>query len=400
MKLVPFIAFRYLFAKKSQNVINIISAICAVGMAIGTAALIIILSIYNGFDSLVKSMMSSVEPDLLIQPTQGKYFTPEGESYDWLYDNPDVISMCTIIEEQVFISYGGKQSLALAKGVDEIYEEETHIRDYVRNGEFKLHRKDVPLAAVGVGLAHKLGINPYFLTAIEIYYPSRNSRLSIANPASSLNIENVWPSCTFSINSLTDLKTIIVPIETMSNLLELNDGEVSSVEIRCKNSEKLQKELQLRLGDGFLVKNRFEQNESLYKMMKYEKTIIFLILFFVIIIISFNVFGCLSMLIIEKKDDIQTLRAMGAEDRTIRKIFTLEGWLISILGMVSGLILGIAVALIQQKFGIVPMPGSFMVTAYPVIIKISDIIITCVSIMIIAYLIALIPSRSKLDSKS
>ena len=329
MNLAGYIAKRYLFAKKSHNVINIISAISAVGMAIGTAALIIILSIYNGFDSLIKSMMSNVEPDLLITPATGKVFVPKGEVYDWIYEQESVTNMCSVLQEQVFISYDGQQGLAQVKGVDWIYEGESPIRNHLREGSFTLHRGDVPLAAVGAGLAYKMGISPRFLSPIEIYFPTRTGRISMANPAASLLSIDVWPSCTFSVNSDVDSKLMIIPIEKMRELLEYED-EVSAIEIRVaegtssKEIVLLQKEIAERLGPSFKVKNRFQQNESLYKMMKYEKASIYMILIFIIIIIAFNIFGSLSMLIIEKKDDIQTLSNLGAKKQLIKQIFVLE----------------------------------------------------------------------------
>ena len=330
MRLASFIAGRYLFAKKSHNVINIISAISAIGMAIGTAALIIILSVYNGFDSLIRSMLSNVEPDLLITPSTGKVFVPEGETFDWLYFHPDVKNMCGVLQEQVFINYDGQQGLAKAKGVDWIYEDETPLKDHIREGEFRLHRGDVPMAAVGSGLAYSMGINPRFISAIEIYYPSRTRKLSMANPLSSIEAVKVWPSSIFSINNDVDAELMILPIDKMRELLEYKD-EVSEVEIRLaegttsKELRKLQQEISERLGPEFKVKDRFQQNESLYKMMKYEKAAIYMILIFVIIIIAFNIFGSLSMLIIEKRPDIGTLRSMGAQEGLIKRIFILEG---------------------------------------------------------------------------
>ena len=396
MRLAPFIAGRYLFAKKSHNVINIISAISAIGMAIGTAALIIILSVYNGFDSLIKSMMSNVEPDLLITPAEGKVFVPEGETYDWIYDQPVVKNMCCVLQEQVFISYDGKQSLATAKGVDWVYEEESTLRDHLTEGEFRLHRGDIPLAAVGASMAYELGLSPRFVSPIEIHFPSRTRKISTANPLSSIETIKVWPSCTFAVNNDIDSELMILPIEKMRELLEYND-EVSAVEIRLtegtprKELLKLQEEISARLGDGFRVKDRFQQNESLYKMMKYEKAAIYMILIFVIIIIAFNIFGSLSMLIIEKKSDIATLQYLGAQDKLIRRIFILEGWMISLVGLAAGLIVGIGFALVQQHFGFIKMPGHFVVQAYPIIISWSDILMTCAGVAIVGYLIALLP---------
>ena len=396
MNIAGFIAKRYLFAKKSHNVINIISAISAIGMAIGTAALIIILSIYNGFDSLIKSMMGNVEPDLLITPATGKTFIPEGNTYDWIYDQPSVKNMCCVLQEQVFINYDGQQGLALAKGVDWIYEDESPLKDMVLEGKFTLHRGDVPLAAVGAGLAYEMGINPRFRAPIEIYYPTRTGRISMANPAASLENIDVWPSCTFNVSADVDSKLMIIPIEKMRELLEYTE-EVSAVEIRVtegtssKEIAALQKGIAERLGPDFRVKDRFQQNESLYKMMKYEKAAIYMILIFIIIIIAFNIFGSLSMLIIEKKDDIKTLRSLGAQDGLIKRIFVLEGWMISLVGLAGGLAAGIGFSLLQQYFGFIKMPGHFTVQAYPIILSPWDILLTTAGIAVIGYLIALLP---------
>ena len=398
MRLAGFIAKRYLFAKKSHNVINIISAISAIGMAIGTAALIIILSVYNGFDSLIKTMMSNVEPDLLITPSTGKVFVPDDSTYDWIYDQPCVKNMCCVLEEQVFISYDGKQSLAKAKGVDWIYEEESPLRNHIRDGEFRLHRGDIPEAVIGAGLAYEMGISPRFLAGIDIYYPTRTGKISLTNPAASLEFIRVFPSGIFSVSNDVDAELMIVPIEQMRELLEY-DNEVSAVELRLvEGSSKeelkaLQKEIAERLGPAFKVKDRFQQNESLYKMMKYEKAAIFMILIFVVIIIAFNIFGSLTMLIIEKQDDIQTLRSLGAQDSLIRRIFVLEGWLISLVGLAGGLIIGVGFSALQQAFGIIKMPGHFVVQAYPIILSWSDILLTIAGVAIIGYIIALIPAR-------
>ena len=399
MRLPVFIAKRYLFAKKSHNVINIISAISAIGMAIGTAALIIIMSVYNGFDSLVRSMMGNVEPDLMITPATGKVFVPEGDTYDWIYDQTTVKNMCCVLQEQVFISYAGQQGVATVKGVDWIYEDESPVRNHIIEGIFRLHRGDIPLAAVGAGLAHSMGINPRFVSPVEIYFPSRTRKLSTANPISSIEAIKVWPSSTFSINTDIDASLMIVPIEKMRELLEY-DEEVSAVEIRLTEDAgqneltRIQKEISQRLGPDFKVKDRFQQNESLYKMMKYEKAAIYMILIFIIIIIAFNIFGSLSMLIIEKRPDIETLRSLGAKDRLVRRIFVLEGWMISLAGLAAGLIIGIGFSLLQQHFGFIKMPGHFIVQAYPIILSWSDILVTVVGVALIGYVIALLPVAS------
>ena len=396
MNLPLFFAGRYLFAKKSHNVINIISAISVIGMAIGTAAVIIILSIYNGFDSLVKDMLGDFDPDILIAPAEGKTFVPEGEVYDWIYEQDAVKNMCCVLTENIFVDYGGKQSMVTAKGVDWVYEEESPVRNHIRAGEFALHKGDIPLAVVGSSLAYRLGINPKFLTPIELYFPSRNRNFSISSPLASIESVNVWPSGIFAINSEIDDKYIIVPMNVMKELLEYGD-EVSGVEIRVKDgcSRKEMKSLidgiSRRLGENFTVSDRFEQNKALYKMMRYEKLSIFAILIFIVIVIAFNIFGSLSMLIIEKQDDIRILRSMGAGDKMIRRIFVLEGWMISLLGLACGLFLGIAFSLLQQHFGFIRMPGNFIVQAYPVILSAKDIIITAASVAAVGYVIALIP---------
>ena len=406
MRLASFIAGRYLFAKKSHNVINIISAISAIGMAIGTAALIIILSVYNGFDALIKSMMSNVEPDFLILPSSGKTFVPNEQAFDLIYDQPEVKSMCCILQDQVFINYDGKQKIAIAKGVDWIYESESTLGACMVKGEFKLHKGDIPMAAVGAGMAYEMGIDPAFLSPIEIYYPTRTRKISMSNPVASIESVKVWPSGTFSINADTDRELMILPIAKMQELLEYESDVVSGIEIRLadgtsgKQARKLQKQMSRILGEDYIVKDRYQQNESLYKMMKYEKAAIFMILIFVVIIIAFNIFGSLSMLIIEKEEDISTLKSLGAKDSLINKIFILEGWMISLAGLAGGLLLGISFALLQQHFGFIKMPGHFVVQAYPVILSWSDVLLTTAGVATVGYVIATLPVLSNRRSRS
>ena len=399
MRLASFIAGRYLFARKSHNVINVISAISVVGMAIGTAALTIILSIYNGFDSLVRDMMGNLEPDILITPSKGKVFVPEGECYDWIYAQESVASMCTVLQEQVFISYDGHQGVAIAKGMDAIAQEESPIRENIRDGKFEFRHGDIPEGVVGVGLAYKMGINPKFLAPIQLYYPSRTRKLSPSSPSSSIEYINIWPSGLFSINSEIDNSYILLDIDKMRELLEYSGEEVSAVEIRMKEGcgarelKRVIDGISERLGDDFTVSDRFRQNESLYKMMKYEKASIYLILIFVILIIGLNIHASLSMLIIEKREDISTLRAMGAGEKLIRRVFVLEGWFISLLGLAIGLLMGLAFCLLQQRFGLISMPGNFVIQAYPVVLKASDLLITALSVAILGYLIAAFTER-------
>ena len=398
MHLPLFIARRYLFAKKSHNVINIISAISAVGMAIGTAALIIILSIYNGFDELVKSTLSNVEPDILITPAKGKVFVPEGEAFDRIKDNPLVGEYNLILQENVFVDYDGHQGIAKAKGVDSAFEAESPLAEHITNGEFSLHKGQLPQMVVGAGLAYKMGMNPAFLASAELYFPIRDRNFSLANPAASIETVRMRPSGIFSVNQQIDDDLMIVPIEEMRKLLGYEE-EVSGVEIRltegstAKDIRSAIKHIQKELGPEFKVLDRFRQNPSLYKMMRYEKAAIFLILIFVVIIIALNIFGSITMLIIEKKDDIETYRSLGATDQMLRRTFTLEGWLISLLGLAAGLVVGIGFSLAQQHFGFIKMPGSFLVNAYPVILQWQDVLATIAGVALIGYIIALLPVR-------
>ena len=398
MHLPLFIARRYLFAKKSHNVINIISAISAVGMAIGTAALIIILSIYNGFDELVKSTLSNVEPDILITPAKGKVFVPEGEAFDRIKDNPLVGEYNLILQENVFVDYDGHQGIAKAKGVDSAFEAESPLAEHITNGEFSLHKGQLPQMVVGAGLAYKMGMNPAFLASAELYFPIRDRNFSLANPAASIETVRMRPSGIFSVNQQIDDDLMIVPIEEMRKLLGYEE-EVSGVEIRlaegstAKDIRSAIKHIQKELGPEFKVLDRFRQNTSLYKMMRYEKAAIFLILIFVVIIIALNIFGSITMLIIEKKDDIETYRSLGATDKLLRRTFTLEGWLISLLGLAAGLVVGIGFSLAQQHFGFIKMPGSFLVNAYPVILQWQDVLATIAGVALIGYIIALLPVR-------
>ena len=398
MNLPWFIAGRYLFAKKSHNVINIISAISAIGMAIGTAALIIILSVYNGFDELVKSTLSNVEPDILVSPAKGKVFIPDEALLQKLGSDPSIKEYYLVLQENVFVDYEEHQGIAKAKGVDANYEKDSPLAAHMTNGTFSLHKGDLPQVVVGAGLAYKMGMNPAFLSSAEIYFPRRDRNFSLANPAASIESVRARPSGIFTVNQQIDEELMILPLDKMRQLLGYEE-EVSGIEIRIadpsspKALKKAIKSVRGLMGPEFKVLDRYRQNPSLYKMMRYEKAAIYLILIFIIIIIASNIFGSLTMLIIEKKEDIETFRSLGATDKMLRKTFTLEGWLISLLGLAAGLVAGIGFALLQQRFGFIKMPGNFLVSAYPVILQWGDVLVTVAGVAIIGYLIALIPVR-------
>jgi ABC-type lipoprotein release transport system permease subunit len=393
LKFPLFIAKRYLFAKKSHNVINIISLISAIGIAIGTAALIIILSVYNGFEGLITDLYGTHEADLLITSNDSKSFSPHTNTFDSLRSDTRVKAFCETTEENVFVKYREQESVATIKGVDTNFTSITKLNDFIKEGSFALWHGETPQAIMGRSLAFNLGLRIHFVDPIYLYFPSRYTPVSLINPTSSLNRERVFPAGIFAIEQGYDKKYIYIPIETARELLEYDD-EVTSVEIYVSEEEDievLKKDIRLMLGDSFSVKDRHEQNETLYKMMKSEKLSIYIILFFILIIISCNLFGSLSMLIIEKSEDAGTLRSMGARDSLVKKIFLLEGWMISLLGILAGTAVALLFCLIQQTFGIIPMPGNFIVESYPIVVKLSDVLLTICGIALIGLLAARLP---------
>lgn len=396
-----FIAIRYLFARKSHNVINVISAISAIGMAIGTTALILILSIYNGFSAIIEKNMSDIAPDILICRADGRTFVPDDELTAKIDQTQGLTSVSHILEESVLISYNDSQTIAKAKGVDRQFEQQSPLIDYVTTGEFKLHKGELEQAAVGVLLARQLNINPRFLEKLTLFYPKSDAKFSLLSPLNSINSERLVVESLFSVNTSIDKELIIIPIETMQRLLGTTDQVISSIELRCEEGQvkQIKKELSKLLGEEFSVLDRLERDPSLYKMMRYEKLAIYMILIFVLVIIAFNIFGSLSMLIIEKEDDIKILSAMGASKKFIKRIFVLEGWMVSLSGLLVGLILGVGLSLAQQHLGLVKMPQGFFLQAYPAAVQFADVIITAVSVAAIGFVIALL-SISKKEFKT
>lgn len=422
MNLPLFIAFRYLFARKSHNVINVISAISAIGMAVGTAALVIILSVYNGFDGIIRSSIDSESPDLRITPLRAKVFDPT-EAIALLDSIPEVADHAMVLEENVYVSYDGRQGLATARGIEDGHGAYllsaagsaatsavggSAVTSAAGGSAAKGGRR---LCAVGPGIARKLGVNLNLTAPLELYYPDREKTVSLANPTATLHSEKVWPLCIMNGSIESDNSLILVPLETMRSLLGY-DTEVTSLDITlhdgstshtaapahvtspARNLQRVQARLAEALGPDYLVADRLRQNETVFKMMRYEKLSVFLILIFVIIIVAFNIYGSLSMLIIEKTDDIGTLRAMGASDGTIRRIFSLEGWLVSLLGLICGLAFGLLACWLQTRLGLIKMPGAFVLDAYPVIINWPDIIAITIGVALIGWLIATLSSRT------
>jgi len=400
MRLSRFMAWRYLFAKKSHNVINIISIISAAGIAIGCAALVVILSIYNGFDDLVREMNDSHTADVQVTPAAGKVFSCD-ERFDFLAADPRVRAVCGVLEESVFVQYGDRHKVVVARGVDSLYEQITGLRDYLTEGSFDLTFGDLNQVVLGRTVALELGARPAFLQPLTAWFPSRTQQVDLLNPLASLRQVKLHPAGIVSLEQAFDQKYIFMPLTALRSLLEYDD-EVSAVELYLDPagldrhglaSRRFLSELQAQLGDDFVVRNRQQQNTMLYKVLRYEKLAIYLILLFVMLIISFNIYGSLSMLIIEKRDDIGTLRAMGADDGLVEQIFVREGWLISLLGIAVGVLAGLAICWIQLRFGLVKMPGNFVVEAYPVVIQFSDILIVIAGVALIGWLISFLTRR-------
>ena len=395
-----FIAKRYLFARKSHNVINIISIISAAGIAIGCAALVIILSIYNGFDTLVKELYDSTSPDLLITPSKGKTFSAEGEAFEALRRDPSVASFSEILEENIFLMYGDNHAVVTARGVDSLYGKESGLENHLLGGQFNVWEGDVPRMVLAAKISGQLAVNISFLTPISAIYPAMGDTLNIFNPAAILRTEKIFPAGTVSVDDNFDGKYVFMPREVLGSLTDHED--VSCVEIRFAPEAlgadgvitgAVQKAVARSLGDDYVVRNRYQQNESLYKVMRYEKLAVYFILIFVMLIISCNALGSLSMLIIDKKDDIGILRSMGATNRQIRRIFRLEGWMISLLGIVVGITLGLLICFLQSRYGIVKLPGNFVVDAYPVKVQWSDVLLVFVIVAAIGALMAQLPVK-------
>lgn len=385
-----YIARRYLTARKSLGVIHLISTISAVGIAVGTAALILILSVYNGFDRIIEDNLSDLDPDVLVSPARGKFFVPEGPAFEALLTDARIVRISSVLEEEVFVAYGGRQGLARAKGVDAVYEQESRLAGHTVDGEFRLHAGDVPQAAVGVTLARKMGISPRFVEPLVLYYPRRGARIPLAGPAAALASVKLAPGCLISINASADEELLVLPIEEMRTLLGLQD-EVSGIELRLQGGRadrRLLRELEQTLGPDFRVLDRYRQHPAVYKMMRYEKLAIYLILLFVVIIIATNIFGSLTMLVIAKREDMRTLRALGAGDALIRRIFIWEGALVSLVGLAGGLTAGIVAVLLQQHFGWIKMPGGFFLQAYPVVLQAGDVVWTVLGVGAIGLLIS------------
>lgn len=333
-------------------------------MALGCAALIIILSVYNGFDRIIRDNIDSSTPDYVIRPTQGKAFVAEASFRDSISTLPGVEALIGVVEDRVAVNYDNRQGIALMRGVEGAWQ-----------------------CSVSTKLASELGIRTRFLSRLELWYPSRLESFSMRDPASSLERISLKPGQIFN----SDESEILIPIDKARQLLHLDSLCISNLEVYAPQLDR--RKLEQALPGGFEVRDRYQQNSALYKMMRYEKLAIFAILLFIIVIISFNVFGAMRMLIVEKQEDIDTLRSIGADKRLVRKVFFLEGWGITLLGLVTGLAAGVTLVLIQQSTGFIKMPGNFIASSYPVALQSGDLLLTSVVVAALGAFIAALSSR-------
>ncbi len=396
LNLPLFISKRYLFSKKSTNVINIISGIAITGVAFGTMALFVILSVFNGFDSLIRSLLNSFDPDLKITIVEGKTFSADTSALDFVKQSDDVAYFVEVIEENVLLESDDKQHIATMKGVGNNFPKINGIDTMIIDGEFVLRDDEINYAVLGYGISYKLSYGLNSLKPIKIWIPKRKGKVTF-DPQNAFNKDFIFASAIFSVQQDYDDKYIIVPIKFARNLLDYKT-EVSSIEIKLKdgvNKRKVEKEIQEKVGEGFYVKNRFEQQELLYKIMKSEKWAIFLILTFILIIASFNVVGSLTMLIIDKKKDIEILRNIGASNQLIRNIFLIEGWLISVIGAIVGLLLGSLLCYLQLEFSLLQFPGAgtFIVNAYPVEMRLLDLVFVFLTVITIGFIAVWYPVK-------
>ncbi|MDR0660385.1 MAG: FtsX-like permease family protein [Prevotellaceae bacterium] len=406
MNLPVFIARRYLFAKKTHNVINIISYISVVGIALGAFALVVVLSVTNGFNTFIKSMYTAFDSDMRITVAEGKIFDPTIEAFQKIKSLEGIASYSEVLEDNVLLEYqpfqrindadiipNPRQSIATMKGVDDSYLQTSDVAGLVPIGEFKLKDGSIQQTVVGYLIAEELGVSLGFVTPIKVWVPERGKKVSTTNAIESMRNDYIYASGLLTADKTIDSKYIFTSIDFARGLLSYTT-EVSAIELRLEknaNGNKVQQQLQEMLGPSFIVKNRLQQNETLYRVMSSEKFAIYLILIFMAVIISFNIVGSLTMLMVDKKKDVATLQSMGADTGLIKRIFLFEGWFISIASAAIGAILGVIACLAQQYFKPIPMPSGFLIDAYPVKIQILDVFIVLATVIAMGYLIARIP---------
>ena len=389
MNLPIFIARRYLFSKKSHNAINVISLVSVCGIAVATMAMIVALSVFNGFGDLVETTFSAFDPELKITTVKGKVFDYHTDDFAKVLQNPHIDFISESLEDNVLFRYNDRQVPVILKGVSEDFKYMTQMDKLIIDGSFRLREDVVDYATLGSGLAYTLGVRPGYIAPIDIFVLKRNVAVNMANPSAAFAQSYVQIGGVFNLNQPDfDEQMAIVPIELARDLFRYSN-EVTSIDVKLKEGasvKRVRQSIAQDIGDDYLVEDRFEQQKESYRMLQIEKWVTFLILSFILIIAAFNVVGPLSILIIEKKNDIKILKSMGAADEIIAQIFLFEGWLISFSGIIVGVVLGVGISFLQQQFGLLKLggtPGAYLVDAYPVIVKLSDVLLTFIIVCLI-----------------
>lgn len=397
-----FIAKRYLFSKKSVNAINFISGISMLGVFVGSAALVIILSVFNGFENVVLSMYNTFTPEIIIEPSKGKSFDPNTQAFLELKRDQRINNYTEVLQEKALLRYGERQHIAQIKGVSEDFLKRKQLDSTLLEGSFVLREGKTNYAVVGslVQLYLTLNIHNDF-EPLNIYSPRKGAGNSI-NPADEITLKSIHPSGVFKIQQQFD-ETVIVSLDFARELLE-EEKNVSAIEIYLNSGvslEAFQEEITKRLGNNYIVKNRIQQNELLYKILNSEKWAIFVILTFVLIIAVFNIVGSLTMLVIDKKKDIVILNSIGANNSLIQQIFFMEGMMISLIGCISGMATGLAFCIAQQRYGFITMSeASFIPDAYPIGLKLTDFIMVFLTVTVISVITSGISSRLSVKTLS
>lgn len=391
MKLIFSIASRYLFGKKTTNAINIITWISVIGMSIGTAALILILSVFNGFESLLSGMLNTFNPDIKVTLVQGKYISKDSINLDLIKNIDGIDRISLTIEETSFFDYKGSQEVGIIKGVDENFVYVTGLDSSIVSGSANFE-DEVDYALLGSGMNTKLSVNPADAFAIiTAYMPTKDNQGPLGKDFNSLQF---YPSGTFSVGSDIDVQYVLVNFDLVNQLLKLED-HFSSLEIKVKpgtNENTVIKSLVGILGDKYMIKNRYQQDEGFLKIMNIEKWISFLIACLTLLIIAFNLVGSLWMIVLEKKKDISILMSMGLTKSSIRWIFLTLGFLISVIGLLLGFILSLILYWMQKNYGLISIPDGFLIDAYPIELRLADFIVVAITVFIIGYLASLLPS--------
>jgi lipoprotein-releasing system permease protein len=396
-----FIARRYLFSKKSTNAINIISGISVIGVAVATMALVVTLSVFNGFHDLVASFFTTFDPQLKVTPVMGKTVAADDPILTKIKQLPEVDVATESVEDQALVIYRGRQAMVTVKGVEDNFDQLTHIKEILLgDGEYELHAADMFYGIPGIRLAEQLGTGYLYEEPLKVYAPRREGQLNMANPMDGLVEDELYsPGVIFQVSqSKYDKNYILTSIDFARRIFE-QQGMISALELRLKpgsNFERVKSEIKDIAGDKYYVKDRFEQQDDTFKIMKIEKLMAYIFLTFILMIACFNIIGSLSMLIIDKKDDVVTLRNLGASDKQIVRIFLFEGRMISAIGAVLGIILGLALCWAQQTFGLVKLgssSASFVVNAYPVSVHPEDVILIFITVLVVGFLSVWYPVR-------